>query len=121
MAGSGSPHTDDNRIRTHLANERTFLAWFRTALTLVALGVAVANFLSDDRVLGVPTNEAFALALIVAGGTLSLLGWSRHRTVAHEIERNSYRPDATSESWATVVLVGLAILACALVLTTGHP
>ena len=28
---------EESRTRTHLANERTFLAWFRTGITLIAL------------------------------------------------------------------------------------
>ena len=33
-----------NTARDHLANERTFLAWLRTALSSVALGLALAKF-----------------------------------------------------------------------------
>ena len=38
----------DTRARTHLANERTFLAWFRTGVTLVALGIAAAELLGRE-------------------------------------------------------------------------
>ena len=39
-------HTDpDSRARTHLANERTFLAWLRTGLGLIVLGLAAAQFM----------------------------------------------------------------------------
>ncbi|KAI8883472.1 hypothetical protein K501DRAFT_184478 [Backusella circina FSU 941] len=30
-----------NTARDHLANERTFLAWFRTSLTLITLGIGI--------------------------------------------------------------------------------
>jgi putative membrane protein len=33
-----------NELRDHLANERTFLAWIRTTITIVALGFVVAKF-----------------------------------------------------------------------------
>ena len=33
--------------RTHLANERTYLAWLRSGLTAVAVGLGVAKFLPD--------------------------------------------------------------------------
>ena len=42
----------DSRARTHLANERTYLAWFRTGITLVALGLAAAQFLVPDTTSG---------------------------------------------------------------------
>jgi putative membrane protein len=33
-----------NTLRDHLANERTFLAWMRTAIAIVALGFVTAKF-----------------------------------------------------------------------------
>ena len=36
-------------IRFTLANERTFLAWLRTAIGLIAAGVAVFHFLDESR------------------------------------------------------------------------
>ncbi len=38
----------DTRARTHLANERTFLAWLRTSLTTIALGIGASDFLVDE-------------------------------------------------------------------------
>ncbi|NUU26153.1 MAG: DUF202 domain-containing protein, partial [Streptomycetaceae bacterium] len=38
---------DEPDYRFTLANERTFLAWIRTALSLLAGGVAVVQFLPD--------------------------------------------------------------------------
>ncbi|MEV6314898.1 DUF202 domain-containing protein [Streptomyces sp. NPDC051776] len=50
--------------RFSLANERTFLAWLRTALALVAVGFAVAQFLPDlHRTLRV----TLALVLLAVG------------------------------------------------------
>ncbi|WP_030560209.1 YidH family protein [Streptomyces aureocirculatus] len=50
--------------RFSLANERTFLAWLRTALALIGGGFAVDQFLPDLR-WGV--RVGLALALLVAG------------------------------------------------------
>ena len=54
----------DSRARTHLANERTFLAWFRTGITLVALGLAAAQFLGSDTPGGPPLIHILATLVI---------------------------------------------------------
>lgn len=38
------PPANPNALRDHLANERTFLAWIRTAIAIIALGFVVAKF-----------------------------------------------------------------------------
>jgi putative membrane protein len=35
--------TDDVRVRDHLANERTYLAWMRTGVATMGLGVVIAK------------------------------------------------------------------------------
>lgn len=63
--------------RFSLANERTFLAWNRTALALIVAGLAVVQVLpgfdlpGGSRIIGIP--------LIVLGGTISLSSFGRWR------------------------------------------
>jgi putative membrane protein len=64
--------------RFTLANERTFLAWFRTALALIAGGVAVVQLVPALAFPG--ARQVLGILLTVAGGGLSLaavLRWSR--------------------------------------------
>jgi putative membrane protein len=56
------------------ANERTFLAWTRTALALVAAGAAAATFL-DAGPRGL--RLLVALPLIAAGGALGVYSYRR--------------------------------------------
>ncbi len=56
--------------RFSLANERTFLAWIRTALALVAGGLACAQFL--PRLPIAHLREAIAVALLVLGGVVAV-------------------------------------------------
>ena len=64
--------------RFSLANERTFLAWIRTGLALIAGGLACAQFLPP---LGVAhLREVIAIGLIVLGGAVALRAvdhWAR--------------------------------------------
>lgn len=70
-------HGSEPDVRFTLANERTFLAWIRTALALIAGGVAL-------EVLGLALHPGLRLAaslvLIVMGmitPALAWLGWQR--------------------------------------------
>lgn len=57
--------------RFSLANERTFLAWIRTALAFTAAGLAVAQFLTE---VAAGWRTAIAIALVVMGSACALWG-----------------------------------------------
>jgi putative membrane protein len=77
--------TDDVReagttpdYRFSLANERTFLAWIRTGLALVAGGLAAAQFLPPLPIAHL--REGIAIALLLLGGTVAVRAvdhWAR--------------------------------------------
>jgi len=60
--GAGDPD-----YRFTLANERTFLAWIRTALALIAGGVAVVQLVPD---FGFPGSRRIVGALLAGMGVL---------------------------------------------------
>jgi putative membrane protein len=61
--------------RFSLANERTFLAWNRTALSLVAGGLAVVQLL--DEVDPPALRRALGVPIVLLGGLLAALSYSR--------------------------------------------
>jgi putative membrane protein len=64
--------------RFSLANERTFLAWIRTGLALIAGGLACAQFLPPLPIEHL--REGIAIALLVLGGLVALRAvdhWAR--------------------------------------------
>jgi putative membrane protein len=64
--------------RFSLANERTFLAWIRTGLALIAGGLACAQFLPPLPIEHL--REGIAIALLVLGGVVALRAvdhWAR--------------------------------------------
>jgi putative membrane protein len=68
----------DPDYRFSLANERTFLAWIRTALALNAGGLAVAGLLPQFAGLG---RDLLAVALIGLGTVISVqsvIRWARN-------------------------------------------
>ena len=64
--------------RFSLANERTFLAWIRTGLALIAGGLACAQFLPPLPIAHL--REGIAVILLVLGGVVALRAvdhWAR--------------------------------------------
>lgn len=73
--------------RFTLANERTFLAWIRTALALTAGAIAVVHLVPGlgNSVLG----RSFAVSLAVAGGLVPVLALLRWRSVQQAMRRDA--------------------------------
>ena len=78
---------EGSTARDHLANERTFLAWGRSARGLVGLGVLLER-------LGAGTDQAIAVAagvgFISFGGLTLIYSVSRYLWVARNLERGMF-------------------------------
>ena len=103
--GSTAPEDGEPDVRFTYANERTFLAWNRTALALIATGVAATQLLPKlqvdwgRRLLGLPL---IALGAIVAAE--SLRQW-------HANQRAMRRGDPLPRSRMPVVLtIGIVVV-----------
>lgn len=76
----------ESTARDHLANERTFLAWVRTALGLVGLGVVIERLAAGGERLGVVAGVAF----ICFGGFSLIYALGRYLWVAKNLERGMF-------------------------------
>lgn len=65
----------DPDYRFTLANERTFLAWIRTSLALIAAGAAVTSLLPRLGAQG--TRAALGLLLLLLGMTVAAASYRR--------------------------------------------
>ena len=109
------PADPDSRTRTHLANERTFLAWFRTGIGVMALGLGAAQFLAPDVAPHVPLVRLLATALVATGVILVLGGAYRYTAERRRIDAARFRPAAGSILTAVVLAVVVAAFAIAFV------
>src|SRR5436305_14288877 len=115
-----------NELRDHLANERTFLSWVRTAVALVALGFVVAKSGILLREVGsghihAETARAGAVVgiiLVVAGLLIAVLGAARFWQIRRDIDRGVVRFSPSLDVvLASVVAVTSVMLAIYLVVT----
>jgi putative membrane protein len=95
--------------RDHLANERTFLAYIRTALAFIAFGFVIARFSLFAREISVVANihvpqgegsSEFGVAMVVFGALIGAYGAYRYVNVRTAIMSNR---DAPMPPWAAIV------------------
>ena len=85
-APDDSAKPDPALARDHLANERTYLAWLRTAAAVMALGLAVAGLAHK-----VTVASAIAGVLLVATGLVGIgYGTARYRQVTRALDSGTY-------------------------------
>lgn len=99
--------------RFSLANERTFLAWMRTALSLLAAGVLLQQFATRLSPRGVIVAVAVALAALAA--LLCAMGYARWR--ANEVAMRHEGPLPSTRAIPLLAAVlGLAAAAIGAIL-----
>ena len=104
--------------RFTLANERTFLAWQRTSLGLLAASVAVVQFMPEMTLPGI--RQILGLTVGVMAILTAVAGLHRWVQVDRAMRRGEPLPRAAAPTYLTVglammglVTVGLAITATA--------
>lgn len=104
-----------NRIRDHLANERTYLAWMRSAIALMGFGVLIVRL----RILRPPlvpqpprAGWKLGLAFAIVGLLAVLLSTQHYFAVRNDIEEDTYElPDRwVILSSITLLLLGLSVI-----------
>ncbi|MFF5102840.1 YidH family protein [Streptomyces sp. NPDC000134] len=99
--------------RFSLANERTFLAWLRTALALVGGGFAVDQFLPDLRG---TWRVGIALALLGAGVLCALRAVNHWVRCERAMRRGEDLPASRFPALLGVVVAALAVAMVVVVL-----
>ena len=115
----GKPRKPTDR-RDRLANERTFLAWVRTSISIMAFGFVVEKFALFLKRLPYLFGEAknlhqppassdwstvFGIVLVAMGALMGILAFFRYKKIEREIDADSYEPSILLD-----ILVGIGLL-----------
>ncbi len=105
--------------RVHMANERTFLAWIRTSLGIMAFGFVVEKFALFVRQIsyyieqtGMPKgpkpppssgySSVLGIFLVGLGALAGLLAFIRYKKVERQIDEDTYHPSMILNSMLMV-------------------
>lgn len=102
--------------RFTLANERTFLAWQRTALGLLAAAVAVIQFVPQFGIPG--ARHALALVLGALATLTASMGWLRWQQVDKAMREDKPLPRHPTPAYLAVGLIAIGLLSVGLVIAT---
>lgn len=120
-----------SNARDHMANERTFLAWIRTSIGIMAFGFVVEKFALFIKkitlLLGTPYSNGtpntshslqgyssiFGVLLVALGVLICLLAFFKYKKIEKQIEDDTYQPSVLLNILLTlsVLLIGIFLVA----------
>jgi putative membrane protein len=105
-------------VRFTLANERTFLAWNRTALALVVAGLGIVQLLPPFP--GVPWGRhVLGVPLIALGAVVSVTSYWEWRRNQAALRSGSPLPRSVLPRVLAATIAGIAALSAAVLLTSA--
>ena len=112
---AGPPAESEPDPRFTLANERTFLAWNRTALALIAAGLGIVQLLPPFR--GVPFGRhVLGVPLIVLGAVIAVAAYWELKQNQTAMRRGDPLPRSIVPRLLAGTIAAVAALAAAVVL-----
>ena len=108
----------------HMANERTFLAWIRTSIGIMAFGFVVEKFALFMKqmsiILGKSTIEntispshgysaMIGIFLVGMGTLLVLFAFVRYKKVERQIDSDTFQPSSILDILLTILVLAVGI------------
>ena len=107
----------------HLANERTFLAWVRTSIGIMAFGFVVVKFSLFVRqismLLGKETvlhhygySSVVGIILVAVGTVTAILSYLRYKNIEKQLKAGDYE---NSSLLVTILIVFISLISISLI------
>ncbi len=111
----------DKKVSDHLANERTYLAWIRTGIGVMAFGFVVVKFSLFVKQLYLLLNKqyviqqkgyssAIGILLVAAGALTTLFAYGRYKKTERQIKENNFQNSSLLISILTCFVIGASVL-----------
>lgn len=113
----------------HLANERTFLAWIRTSISVIVFGFVVAKFgitlRQFLRFQGQAGQESglslgIGIAFMAMGVFMALVALLRYRITLHRLETDQFKPAKAIVVFLGIVTAVFGIILAGYILLTAR-
>jgi putative membrane protein len=103
-----------SRVRDHLANERTYLAWMRTAIALMGFGVVILRLRAFHPPLIPRPGYGWKLGLLfsLVGLVTVLLSTQHYFGVRRDIEEDTYEP---GDRWVILFSLAMTVLGAGII------
>ncbi len=116
-----NPEPSPFKPNDHLANERTYLAWIRTSIGIMAFGFVVVKFSIFVRQIGLVLGTQIKLPshgyssiigiILVAIGSLSILfAYMQYQKVEKQLREGVYKPSSLLTNMLTIAMFIISIL-----------
>jgi putative membrane protein len=112
---------NDTKLREHLANERTFLAWVRTSVALIGLGFVIVKFALFLKEISLligeqvnPESQGFSavigVVIVAFGVAISPFAFYQYKKVEKQINNQNYKSTSFLSAVLTFSIVAGGIL-----------
>lgn len=113
-----SPKVRNRRV--HLANERTFLAWIRTSIGIMAFGFVVERFSIFvkqvsyflGKEVSLPSrgySAALGISLVALGALMGVLSFIRYKKIEKEIDEDTYQSSLILDIMLTISVLAIGV------------
>ncbi len=98
---ASNPSNKIGKASDHLANERTFLAWIRTSISIIVFGFVVAKFgitlreflrMQNNAEHQSGTSLAIGVGFMAMGIFMALISVIRYRTTMNRLNADEFQP-----------------------------
>jgi putative membrane protein len=107
---------EDATRRTRLASERTYLAWWRTGLTTLAVSLAAGKLVPELSTGAAWPFEAIGIAFALVGLVFIVYAYLRQKRVEEALARGEFAPFDTRAGLAFAVVGALLAIATIVVI-----